>query len=214
MRVSVFGGTGPIGEEIIAELISRGFEVTAFLPEHRDAPEAWDAVVQVITGDLSDPVAVDTAVAPADAVINALDPRHASLGRRPPLVEATTTIMAGMRRRGIRRYIGLGTPAVTVCPREQPTARIRWHRFLLRSLRPGTFRQMAEMLQVVTETELEWTIVRYLHANTRGARGLKYVGHFGPDTVGVSAAVADIARFAVTQILDTTYIGTAPAVSN
>ena len=25
---------------------------------------------------------------------------------------------------------------------------------------------------------------------------------------------ADIARFAVTQILDTTYIGTAPAVSN
>ncbi|WP_368823111.1 NAD(P)-dependent oxidoreductase [Kocuria arenosa] len=212
--MSVFGGTGPIGGEIITELVCRGYAVTAFLPDHRDVPDAWGEAVQVITGDLGDPMAVDTAVAPADAVINALDPRRTRPGRRPPLVEATTTIVAGMHRHGIRRYIGLGTPAVTVCPREQPTARIRWHRFLLRCLQPGTFRQMAGMLHVVTATELEWTIVRFLHANTRGARGLKHVGHFGPDPVGASATAADIARFAVTQILDTTYIGTAPAVSN
>lgn len=214
MKVTVFGGTGVIGHELVADLLFRGFQVTAFVSASAQPPTAWRGNVAVVVGELTDAEAVDTAVAGSEAVINALDPRLRPRSREQCLVQGTRHIVASMHRHGVRRYVGHGTPVVTLCPRDRPTAHIRWHRFLARRLHPHAYRHMTEMLQVVTGSGLDWTIVRFMHVSHGSARGLKYVGFFGPDPVGSSATAADIARFTVTQILGTAYIHDAPAVSN
>ncbi|MEX5236179.1 NAD(P)-dependent oxidoreductase [Kocuria arenosa] len=214
MKVTVFGAVGAIGEELVEDLLFRGYEVVAFVSDPSEAPTAWGPAVQVVTGQITDPAAVDAALERSGAVINTLDPRLRPRSRRPILVEGTSHIVAGMHRHGIRRYIGHGTPVVTLCPKERPTTRIKVHRYLARHLDPRAYRQMAGMLQVVAGSGLDWTIVRFMHVTGGSARGLKYVGFFGPGAVGSSATAADIARFTATQVLETAYIRDAPAVSN
>lgn len=214
MKVTVFGAVSPIGQELVEDLLFRGYEVVALVTDAAHVPTAWGEDVELVTGQITDPAAVDTALDGAEAVVNTLDPRVRPRARGLDLVEGAGHIVAGMRRRGIRRYIGHGTPVVTLCPKERPTTRIKVHRFLARHLDPRAYRQMAGMLQVVAESGLDWTIVRFMHVTGGSARGLKYVGFFGPGAVGSSATAADIARFTTSQILETAYIRDAPAVSN
>lgn len=214
MKVTVFGAISPIGQELVEDLLFRGYEVIALVADATQVPPGWGEDVRVVLGQITDPAAVDAAMDGAEAVINTVDPRLRPRSRRPGLVEATGHIVAGMHRHGIRRYIGHGTPLVFLCPKEKPTTRLKIHRFLARHLDPHAYRQMAGMLQVVADSGLDWTIVRFLHVTGGSARGLKYVGFFGPGAVGSSATAADIARFTATQILETAYIRDAPAVSN
>lgn len=73
---------------------------------------------------------------------------------------------------------------------------------------------MQQMMATVTGAELDWTIVRFLRHTPGGGRGLRYVGYFGHDAIGCSAAAGDIAAFAVNQLLDARHVSDAPAVSN
>lgn len=214
MKVTVFGAISPVGQELVEDLLFRGYEVVALVADATQVPAGWGEDVQVVIGQITDPAAIDAAMDGAEAVINTVDPRLRPRSRRPSLVEDTGRIVAGMHRHGIRRYIGHGTPVVSLCPKEKPTTRLKIHRFLARHLDPHAYRQMAGMLQVVADSGLDWTIVRFLHVTGGSARGLKYVGFFGPGAVGSSATAADIARFTATQILETAYIRDAPGVSN
>lgn len=214
MKVTVFGAISPVGQELVEDLLFRGYEVVALVADATQVPAGWGEDVQVVIGQITEPAAIDAAMDGAEAVINTVDPRLRPRSRRPSLVEDTGRIVAGMHRHGIRRYIGHGTPVVSLCPEEKPTTRLKIHRFLARHLDPHAYRQMAGMLQVVADSGLDWTIVRFLHVTGGSARGLKYVGFFGPGAVGSSATAADIARFTATQILETAYIHDAPGVSN
>lgn len=214
MKVTVFGATSPIGQELVEDLLFRGYEVAVLVPGTVPVPAAWGEEVEVVTGEITDPAAVDAALRGAGAVISTVDPRLRPRSRRPDLVEGTAQIVAGMHRHGIRRYIGHGTPVVSLCPKERPTVHLRIHRVLARRLDPHAYRQMTGMLRVVAGSGLDWTVVRFLHVTAGAARGLKYVGFFGPDGVGSSATAADIARFTSAQVLETAYIRDAPAVSN
>lgn len=214
MKVSVFGALSPIGQELVEDLLFRGYEVIALVTDPSQVPAAWGRDVELVIGQITDPAAVDTALSGAEAVLNTWDPRLRPRSRRLDLVEGTAQIVAGMHRHGIRRYIGHGTPVVSLCPKEKPTTHVKVHRFLARHLHAHAYRQMTGMLQVVAGSGLDWTIVRFMHATGGSARGLKYVGFFGPGAAGSSATATDIARFTATQILETAYIRDAPAVSN
>lgn len=215
MKVTVFGATSAIGREIVDDLLFRGHEVIAHVGSLGEVPGAWaEQGVTVLVGPLSDAVTVEAAVAGGEAVINALVPRLGRGAHDAPLVEATRTIVESMHRHGLRRYIGLGSPAVVQCPKETPTVGTRTRRFLIRWLRPGFYRRSERMSRVVTNSGLDWTIVRFSVSSKAGPRGLKHVGFLGDAAVGRSATEADIARFTAAQVLDTGYIGAAPAVSN
>lgn len=208
MRVTVFGADNDIGRKIVEELIWRGYEVRVFVTD----PSTWGHRVQVVGGRLTDPVAVAAAVARAEAVINALDPRLDRPGAH--LVEGTAHVVAAMQHEGVDRYIGLGSPAVGLCPKERPTPMVKAHRALLRALHPRVHGQMRHMMATVTGADLDWTIVRFIRHTPGRGPGLKRVGYFGHDALGSSAAAGDIAAFAVTQVLDARHITNAPAVSN
>ena len=79
----------------------------------------------MIIGELSDADAIAAAVEGADAVVSALGP---SLDRKAtglPLVDGTRHILDAMKRHGVTRYIGHGTPSI-LDPRRSPRGRPSW----------------------------------------------------------------------------------------
>ena len=63
-RIVVIGATGTVGREVVAQLLPAGVQVRALSrnPEAADLPRA----VEVVRGDLTDPVTLDVALANAD----------------------------------------------------------------------------------------------------------------------------------------------------
>ena len=213
MRVAVFGAASSMGWEVVDDLLFRGHEVVACVPDLERCP-VWGAGVEVVAGSVTDPATVEAVVTRAQAVVNVLVPGWGQEVRGRFLVQGTRNIVTAMAAHGVLRYIGHGTPAVRMCPRDQPTAWVRWCRRLVRWLHPRAHRVHSAMLEVVTDSELDWTIVRFLRSRGGDTRGLRYVGFFGEDNIGCSATEVDIARFTAAQVMDTAYIDDAPAVSN
>ena len=202
-----------MGWEVVDDLLFRGHEVVACVPDLERCP-VWGAGVEVVAGSVTDPATVEAVVTRAQAVVNVLVPGWGQEVRGRFLVQGTRNIVTAMAAHGVLRYIGHGTPAVRMCPRDQPTAWVRWCRRLVRWLHPRAHRVHSAMLEVVTDSELDWTIVRFLRSRGGDTRGLRYVGFFGEANIGCSATEVDIARFTAAQVMDTAYIDDAPAVSN
>lgn len=214
MRVTVFGADNEVGQAVAEHLACQGLEVLAFVADPAPVTHRWGPGVEVMRGKLTDPVAVTAAVAWSETVVNALDPRLERLARDGVLVEATGLLVAAMQTHGVRRYIGLGGPVTGLYPHERPPAWLRAHRVLTTTLHPGRCQQEQQMLAVVTDADLDWTIVRFAHQTPGRGRGVKYVGDFGRDHVGIGASADEIAGFAATQVLSTRFIGAAPAISH
>jgi uncharacterized protein YbjT (DUF2867 family) len=214
MKVTVVGGTGAIAQELIEDLMFRGYQVTVFQPQGMPAPPVKCQGAEVVTGALDDTAAVEAVVSGRRAVINTLDPRGRSWDRRQDLVEGTGHLLAGMHHQGVRRYIGHGTPLVSLCPHEHPTAGLRVRRFMARVRDPWAHQQLQGMTAAVTGSGLDWTVVRFAHVRHGPERGLRYAGTFGPEGAGSSVTDADIARFTAAQVMETGYLHTAPAISN
>lgn len=214
VRVTVVGAGNDIGCAIVAELLARGYEVLAFVLPGAPLPQTWPGTARVVVGDLTDPVQVSAAVAWAQVVINALDPRLDRLRPRDVLTVGTGHVVAAVNTYGVNRYIGLGSPAAGLCPQERLTARVQAHQTWLRVFRPRVYRQMRDMFEVAAGCGAGWTIVRFIHHSRGPGRGLKYVGFFGQHEIGAWANATDIARFTVDQVLETRFIDTAPAVSS
>lgn len=176
-------------------------------------PERWGAQVRVVVGEITDAAAVDSAVAGADAVVSALGPSMERKATGLPLVEGTELIVASMRRHGVRRYVGNGTPSV-LDPREKPTVQTRLIGAMARTFLPRAYREMLGMSNAVTESGLDWTVVRFIAPADGPAAGVRKVGFFGADRIGWKVTRADIAAFTAAQVDGDRYVGAAPAISN
>src|SRR5688500_14764724 len=76
-HVSVFGGTGYGGTEVVKEALRRGHTVTVL---SRSAPADPIPGVTYVQGTISDAAAIERATADSDVIIGAISPRGATLG--------------------------------------------------------------------------------------------------------------------------------------
>lgn len=213
MNITVFGATGAIGALTVDELLAHGHTVTAYARNPAKVPGTWRERVRVVIGEMSDAEAIDNAVAGADAVVSALGPTMDRKATGLPLVEGTQHILEAMRRRGITRYIGHGTPSI-LDPREKPTVQTRLIGFMGRALLPRAYKELLGMTDLITSSGLTWTIVRFTAPKDGPAKGTLRVGFYGTDKIGFPVTRADIATFTAAQVEDGTYASAAPAISN
>lgn len=213
MRVTVFGATGAIGRFVVDELLRLGYEVTAHARTAGKVPAGWDGRVRVVLGAITDADVVDTAVSGADAVVSALGPSMDRASTGLPLVDGTKLIVRAMLRHGVERYVGLGTPSIHDA-RDRVGLRVRTIGAIARRFLPRAYEELLGMTRAVTESTLDWTIVRFT-APTDGPRtGRLRAGFFGRDRIGLRASRADIAAFTAAQLTDPTYSRSAPAISD
>jgi uncharacterized protein YbjT (DUF2867 family) len=213
VNITVFAATGAIGELVVDDLLHAGHTVRGYARNPDKVPATWPGRVDVTIGDIGDADAIDHAVDGSNAVISALGP---SLNRKAhglPLIEGTQHIVDAMHRHQVRRYIGLATPSV-LDPRDKPTLQARLVGMMGRTMLSRAYRELLGMSAIITESDLDWTIVRFIAPTDGPAKGIQHQGFFGTDRIGWRVTRADIAAFTAAQITDTTYLGAAPAISN
>lgn len=111
MKILVVGATGGSGRATVAELVRRGHEVTA-LSRHGSA--LTGPGVRGVDGDATDAATVDAVVAGQEAVVVTLGISESAVtvrlrgARRTPMdvrSRGTHTVIAAMRRHGVRRLV-------------------------------------------------------------------------------------------------------------
>lgn len=102
-KILVIGGTGMIGKPVARALLQAGFEVS-LLARNKQKAEALFPGIQVLKGDVFDPISMMTAFEGQDAVYISLSPpRGARPSDRMPEREGIENIIAVAQRTGIRR---------------------------------------------------------------------------------------------------------------
>jgi putative NADH-flavin reductase len=212
VKVTVFGATGKIGALVLRRLLDDGHEVTAFVRSPRKLGIAA-AAVDVVAAELTDEDAIREAVEGADAVISALGPPIDPFVRGTPLTDGTRRIVAAMHECGVRRLVALATVSVPD-PRDRPRLLDRLVPIGIGLLIPGALREVQGIGEVVSTSELDWTVARIFAPIDVPANHTLRAGFLGRDPVGVEMSRADIADFLVDQISSEDFVGAAPAISN
>jgi putative NADH-flavin reductase len=83
MRIAVYGATGMIGSQIVAEALARGHEVTGVTRSGGEPP----AGVVTVVGDASDPGLAKRVASAADVVVSAIGPSRTGGDRREFLAQ-------------------------------------------------------------------------------------------------------------------------------
>jgi len=102
MNVVLFGATGMIGSRVLKELVSRGHKVTAVVRDPSRVP--GEPNVKAVKGDVLNPAEVAAVVRGSDAVISSYNP----LPNAPLIVDATKSLIAGLKQAGVKRFIEVG----------------------------------------------------------------------------------------------------------
>jgi uncharacterized protein YbjT (DUF2867 family) len=212
MNVTVFGATGAIGSLTVNELVTNGHTVTAYARNPNKIPPEWGDQVRVIIGELSDADAIDRAVQGADVVVSALGPSLDRKATGRPLIDGTRHILDAMKRHGVTRYVGHGTPSV-LDPEEKPTWQTKLVGFMGRTGLPRAYNELIGMTDMIKNAGVDWTIVRFTAPNNRPKTGKLRVGFYGTDRIGFPVSRADIAAFTAQQVDEDTYLDRAPAIS-
>src|SRR4051794_10289867 len=212
MNVTVFGATGGVGREVVTRGLDAGQHVTAYLRNPAKLTVTHPNLT-VITGELTDRDAVQRAVHGADAVISALGPSLDRKATGMPLVEGSRTIVDAMRAERVERYIGMATPSLRD-PRDGSSVLGRLVPFMGRTFLSRAYRELLEMSQLVTNSELDWTIARFTRPTDGTRTGTIRAGYLGRDRIRASITRADIAMFLLDQTTDSRFHRAAPAISN
>jgi len=103
MHIALYGATGKAGSRILAELLSRGHQVTAIV---RDPTKLTPAPgLTVVEGDVAATEAIAAKIAGADAVVSAYAPPLEDSGQLLPVTER---LLEAVHQTGVPRLIVVG----------------------------------------------------------------------------------------------------------
>ena len=168
MKLTIFAATGGIGRQLLEQAIAAGHDVTAVARNPQNLPAT---PARVVAADLAsaDAAALQSAVEGADAVLSALGARtKADTG---VAVRGTRAITEAMRASGVRRVIVVSAAPIGTVPspgRPHPPRHDPGDGFVLRYLADpivkrafrAHYADLAEMEDVLRDSNLDWTIVR------------------------------------------------------
>jgi putative NADH-flavin reductase len=171
MKLTIFAATGGIGRQILEQAIDVGHDVTAVIRNPQKLPAELSGHVRVVTADLAapDPAMLKSAVAGADAVLSGLG--ATSNSEAGVAAQGTRAIAAAMKAAGARRIVVVSAAPIGTVPspaRPNPPKHDPGDGFIMQHvlspLTKAAFRKhyadLAQMEDVLRNSDLEWTAVR------------------------------------------------------
>jgi putative NADH-flavin reductase len=204
----IVGATGGTGRQLVAEALSRGYDVTALV---RD-PSRLKIVhtsLRIVQGDVLDYFAVTAAMAGQQAVLCALGHRRFFYPTRI-LSEGTRTMLRAMEAHGVRRLVcetalGIGDSAGRMG--------LYYSLFVIPLILPFYFWDKARQERIIAASHLDWVIVRPGVLTNADRRKQYRHGHgVGGYLRTVRISRADVADFMLDQLKSSTYVWAAPGV--
>ena len=148
MRLFVLGATGRTGKALVAQGLARGHEITTF---GRSAFNGKAKSLRVVVGNPMQANDLAAALAGNDIVLSALGTR--GLGATSVLADSVRATIEAMRYAGVRRLVIVSSllldPNIGRIPR-----------FLRRTFLRHHVHDQRAMEKQVTESDLEWTVLR------------------------------------------------------
>ncbi len=203
MKLIVFGATGGVVQHVWKRGLEQGHEVTAFTrsPGKID-PSAGARIAQ---GDVTDGEAVSEAIAGHDAVIVALGAN--GLRDKTTLTAGTKNVVEGMTRHGVGRLVVLSAAGVGESWRQVPLlSKVAFRTFLRNILAEHTAQEA-----IVTDSSLDWTVVRAAILNDDPASGRVTATNEGKIE---RISREDLAEFLLTEASEGIYRGQVISVTS
>ncbi|MFJ7061154.1 NAD(P)-dependent oxidoreductase [Streptomyces microflavus] len=157
MRITVFGATGGIGQELVRQALAAGHEVSAVVRDPDRLPESLDRAAMHAVVRLDDPAAARAAVAGRDAVLSGLGSR----GRKANGVAERLTgrIIDAMEAEGTRRLLVVSAVPVGPVPAGEPLVD-RLARKAVGAVLAELYADLARMEAALERSATDWTSVR------------------------------------------------------
>ena len=114
MKILVTGATGKVGSRVTRRLADRGYHIYALVRDRARAAQMLDARVELVEGDLLEPVSLESASAGIDAIVHcAAFFRGATAEQAHATNDLGTRHLAGAARSaGVKRFIFTSTGLV------------------------------------------------------------------------------------------------------
>jgi putative NADH-flavin reductase len=148
MRLFVLGGTGRTGRALITQGLARGHEITAF---GRSAFEGRSKLLRIVVGNPMQANALVEELPGNDVVLSAMGTR--GLGVTSVLADSVRATIDAMRIVGLRRLVILSSSLLDSNIGRLP-------RFLGNTLLRHHVHDQVAMEKQVTESDLDWTVLR------------------------------------------------------
>jgi putative NADH-flavin reductase len=208
MKLTIFGSTGGIGRQIVAQALEQGRDVTAFArnPEKLDQKHKK---LEVVKGDVLDVASVEHAVQGQDAVFCTLGmPVMDKSGLR---ANGTKTIIRAMEKTGVKRFVCLSALGVGDSRDILP---FYYKYFIVPLVMRNLFADHEAQENHIKRSRLDWIIVRPGNF-TNGERTGSYQHGFTAKDKSITLKIsrADVANFMLKQLVDDAYLHKTPCIS-
>jgi putative NADH-flavin reductase len=217
MRIAILGATGRTGQPLVEQAAERGHDVVAFV---RDATGLSSTLrnndrVSTVEGDAYTGVGVERAIGgdgdPVDAVVSVLG--QTSDGPDDLLTAAGRHVLAAMDQHGVERFVTLVGAGVRE-DGESVSLGGRVMGALLKLLARSVLEDARDQVELVTDSDTRWTVVRGPRL-TEGA----HTGEFrhGTDlSLGMrdTAARANVADFILDCLENDLYVHEMPKIAD
>ena len=208
VHLCVFGGTGPSGQCVIEEALSRGYTVTVFARNPSKLPTSITSSdsVTVVKGTLEDRNALTQAIRGANAVLSTLGPSlsvntaiHGITNHTTPIADGYKVILDIMKEEGVDRLIALGTVS-------NHAEQDRWSlvtKGMVTSVwifLHSAWKDVVEVAKVIQSSDgIIWTIGRVAKL-TSGEGGNVKAGYIGERGTGVCLARKDLGKWYLDEL--------------
>ena len=209
MKLTIFGSTGGTGQQIVAQALEQGHDVTAFArsPEKLDQKHEK---LQVVQGDVMDFASVEHVVQGQDAVLCSLGMQNIK-DKSQLRANGTKNIISTMKKAAVKRFICQSSLGAGDSHEVLPFH----YRYLIAPLFMRHLYSDHNMQENhIRESQLEWTIVRPGILTDGKHTGVYQHGFTAKNkTVTVKISRADVADFMLRQLEDDAYLLKTPCIS-
>ena len=203
MRFVVLGATGGTGRHVVSNALARGHQVVAFV-RRAGAFEPTEGLTEVVWSDVSDGGTFATELAGTDVVISALG--GADKGPTSVCTNAMRCAIPAMGSAGVSRLIVVSAHGVLESRDRSLYSLATWASVAEK------LKDKESMEPLITNSELDWTIVRPPALRDSPARGRYEVGEQLPIKLWHSISRADLAAFVVDEAEEPRFVRRYPRI--
>ncbi len=213
MNITIFGASGAIGHLLTEIALDNGDSVTAYV-RNPEKIKLNHSNLRLVTGELSNTSAIETAVKEADVVISTLGPTI-DMSRKlksTPVADGHERIIKAMKKFNKKRLITLATPALQSDDDKKSLSTVL-PGILAKIFLPNGYAEMKRIEGIIKHSNLDWTVVRIINPNVK-YKGQSYDYSFGDRSAKWSVSRENVAKFMYAAARQSQLIKKMPIIYN
>ena len=210
MKVIIFGASGGIGKFALQHALEKGYEVKAFL-RNPSKLTIKHKNLTIVQGEINNYNDMKNAMSDCNAVIWCVGIPMKKYEHMESL-DGHKNLLKAMNECGIERIIDWATPSVRF-KKDKKSFITVVPKFLAGILFPMAKKEIIHIADMITESNLNWTIVRFMAPKDTPFTGKVKVG-FGDTKMSFNISREDIGAFMVEQLTSKTYEYSMPIIGS